>query len=219
MNNIAARINYDNARKTLMSANAGDDNFDINKYKLTQSYLRLEQLLVVGQTLYQFRVLVNENQPTFFNTEQRLNLQDSFIPSEVGFFIGFPSSATDDTWKPLSYVSPTFTANDAQYQKLYNGKLQLSVNNNILIPAWDTYRHYYAPQTQQTAALGAGSPMDQINGNQDGFYPMEPNVALIGSKNIVINFQTVTGLTAVDTFSRVVLWFRGILAQNSTSVS
>src|SRR3979490_1782330 len=105
MNNIAARMNFENARKTLQRANRDDPQFDVRKYKLTQSYLRLEQLLVVGVTQYQFRVLVNEATPQGFNTERRLNLQDTFIPSEVGFFIELPTSTSDDTFKPLSYVS------------------------------------------------------------------------------------------------------------------
>lgn len=212
-------MNFENARKTLIRANANDPGFDVRKFKLTQSFLRLEQLAVVGTTNYIFRALVNEAQPQVFNTEQRLNLQDSFIPSEIGFFLAFPSGATDDTFKPLTYVSPTFTANDAQYQKFYNGVLSIAVNNNILVPAWDMWRHWYSPQTQQTAALGAGSPMDQVDGKTDSFYPMEPNVALIGSKNIVITLTLKTGLTAIEASSRIVLWFRGILAQNSTVVS
>jgi hypothetical protein len=219
MNNIAARMNYDNARKTLIKLNAGDPTFDVRRYKLTQSYLRLEVLLATGTSQYQYRVLVNDSNPQIFNTERRLNLQDTFIPSEVGFFLGFPTSATDDTYKLLSYPSPFLVTNDAQYFRLYNGSLSITVNNNVLVPSWDMWRHYAALQTQQTAALGAGSPMDEFDGRVTGFYPMEPNVALIGSKQIQIFHTLVNGMTAVDEFSRAILVFRGILAQNSTVVS
>jgi hypothetical protein len=221
MNNIAARMNFENARRALIKANIKEDpNFDVRKYKLTQSYLRLEQLCTVGITNYTFKVLSNEANPTIFNTERRLNLQDSFIPSEVGFFLEFPSSSTDDTFKPLPYPN-TFLigANTAQYFRAYNGELEIRVNQNVLVPYWDMWRHYDVTTTQQTAAIAAGSPSDEFYGENTGFYPMEPNVALIGSKGIQITLTLKNGMTAVNANSRFCLWFRGILAQNSTVVS
>lgn len=210
-------MNFNNAVKALVKANNGKINW--KEYKLTQSFLRLEQPLATGTTNYNFRVLVNDANPQVFNTEQRLNLQDTFIPSEIGFFIGLPSSSTDDTFKLLSYPSPFLLTNDAQYFRLYNGVLSISVNNNILVPAWDMWRHYDAPQTQQTAALGAGAPMDEFDGKYTSMYPMEPNVALIGSKNSQIYLTLKNGMTAVDANSRIIILMRGILAQNSTVVS
>lgn len=221
MNNIAARMNFNNAVKALIKANRGVPNFDWRQYKLTQSYLRLEQPCVANVTNYTFKVLANESTPQVpFNTERRLNLQDTFIPSEMGFFLEFPSSSSDDTFKPITYPN-TFLigANVAQYFRPYNGTLSITVNQNVLVPAWDMWRHYVANQTQQTAAVAAGSPLDQQDGKCDGFYPMEPNVALIGSKGIQIVLTLLNGMTAINANSRFCLWFRGILAQNSTVVS
>lgn len=219
MNSIAARMNFTNAVKAISKAMLKEPGFDIRKYKLTQSFIRLEQLLVVGTTNYTFPILINQANPTIFNTEQRLNLQDTFVPAELGVYLALPASSTDAAFRLLTYPNPFILTNDAPAQALYNGQLQIMVNNNNLVPSWDLWRHYYAPVTQQTAALAATSPIDQFRGAEDSMYPMEPNVAMIGSKNIRITIQLPVGLTAVDANSRVVVFMRGILAQNSTSVN
>lgn len=219
MNNVNARLVFDNARKALFNAFKGVPNLNIDSFKLTQSFLRLEQPTVVGQTLYSFPILVNQSNPLIFNTEQRLNLQDSFVISDLGFYQALPSSSTDATYKLLTYVSPFLFVNDAQHEIFYNGKISITVNNNVILPAWDTVRHRLAPQTQQTAALAAGSPMDEFDGKTYSMYPVEPNITLVGSKNYVVNLQLPAGPTAVDANSRVVILLRGILAQNSTVVS
>ncbi len=219
MNTISARMVFDNALQNVTRAFQGVPGFNAGNLKLTQSFLRLEQATAANTTLYKFPVLINQANPTIFNTEQRLNLQDSFVISEIGFFLAFPSSATDVTFRPVSYVNQVLSANVAQMQSFYNGQLSVTVNNNVLVPSWDLWRHYNAPKTQQTAAFGAGSPGDQIALGNDGFYPMEPNLVIVGSKNYQFEVSLPAPPTAVDANSRLVLLFRGILAQNSTVVS
>lgn len=220
MTNMDARMVYENARKALNAAFPGLKGQDIASVcKLTQNTYRLEQPLVAGATLYQFPVLVN--QQVFANTETRLNQQDSAVIYSVGIFAGAPASATDAAWIPSTYNSPVlFPVNFQALDALWNGSnLSISVNNDILVPNWDVFKHYNAPETQQTAALGAGSPEDQTRGGWDGFYPMEPNVVMIGSKNTVIQVNLAQGITAVNEFSRIVIILRCITAQNSTVVS
>jgi len=143
MNAISARMVYENAIKNINRQFADIPGFDaVRSFKLTQSFLRLEQPLAVGQTLYNFPLLVNQASPQIFNTEQRLNLQDTFVISEIGFFIGLPSSSTDTTFKPLTYISPFLVTNDAQMQSIYNGQISITVNNNVLVPNWDLFRHW-----------------------------------------------------------------------------
>lgn len=216
---ITARMNFDNARAALVNAFNLRSRAELTQFKLTQSYLRLEQAIAVGTTQYTFPILVNQANPTIFNTEQRLNLQDSFVCSEIGFYQALPSGSTDATFQLLTYVSPSLFTNDAQHQIFYNGRLSISVNNNVILPAWDLMRHKVAPQTQQTAALGAGSPQDEFYGDSYGMFPCEPNVTFVGAKNYQINVNLPAAPTAVDANSRLVIIFRGILAQNSTVVS
>jgi len=215
MNNANGRLVYDNAVRALYRA---FPTAKVGQFKTTQSYIRLEQTVAVGQTLYTFPLLTN--QAAANNTEERLNLQDSFVTSQIGFYLAKPISATDSTFRLNSQPSQFVFTNAAQYQNFYNGKLAISVNNNTILPSWDLARHYYAAETQQTAAFAATSPIDQLKLDEDSMYAVEPNIVLVGSKNYQITVSIPTGLTAVDSaFTRIVLIFRGILAQNSTVVS
>lgn len=218
MTNIDGRLIYENAKVALRKAFPDVPNI-AEICKLTQSTYRFEQPLVAGNTQYQFPVLVNE--ALFANTEKRLLQQDSAVVYSLGVFVGAPASATDAAFLPDTYPSPVkYGANAAPLASVWNGSnLSIAVNNDILIPNWDVYKHYNAAETQQTAALGAGSPMDQSRGSFDGFYPMEPNIVLIGSKNNVIQVTLAQGITSVKADSRIIIIVRAITAQNSTVVS
>lgn len=216
MNNVTARLNYENAQAALYSSFSNTPGFDLRNFKITQSFLRLEADLVTGNTQYQFNVLVN--QPGTKNTEQRLNLQDSFVISQVALMLGKPSGTTDAGFIPQTYPDAAEFTNADEYKKLYNGAaLKFTVNNDILIPSWDTLRHYYVPQTQ--AQAGPPAFVNEVDFSEQPFYPMEPNIILVGSKNNVIQLNLAEGLTAVDANSRVILMLRGHLIQNSTVVS
>lgn len=218
MDNIAARMVFDNAKRSLYRAFSSVKDLDLNTFKLTQSYIRLEQPLVAGQTLYTFPLLANQG--AVFNTEQRLNLQDSFVISNIGVHVGLPTSATDAAFKLFNYPNFfLFAANSAPMQALYNGKLSMAVNNNVILPAWDLWRHWTTTDVQQNAAIAAAVFADKANMADDGYYPCEPNIVLVGSKNYSIQIQLPAGIATVSALSRVVIQFRGILAQNSTVVS
>lgn len=218
MDNINGRMVFDNSRRALKKAFADVPNLDTDLFKLTQSYVRLEQALVAGQTLYTFPVLANQG--ATFNTEQRLNLQDSLVISSIGVFLALPTSATDAAFKLFAYPNFFFfAANAAPAQALYNGRLNISVNNNTILPAWDLQRHWSTTDVQQNAAVAAAVFQDKQNGSEDGYYPCEPNLVLVGSKNYQVTIQLPAGLATVSALSRVVVVFRGILAQNSTVVS
>lgn len=216
MNSIAARMVYENALMSLTAAFADDPN-GLTATRPMQSYLRLELPLVAGVTQYNFDILINQGTP--FNTERRLKLQHSFVASEVAMYLGAPSGTTDATYKPLTYSSPVFfPVNFAAMQAIYNGSMNIMVDNIKYMDAWDLWRHYVVNETSQTAPLGPGSPNDQYDGKCDGFYPIEPNIVFIGSKDNQVQITLPAGITAVEANSRVILIFRGILAQNSTSV-
>src|SRR5208282_1771107 len=77
--------------------------------QLTESFLRLEQILITTRAQYQFPVLVNNNGPanTLLSTETRLNQQDSLICNAWGFFVANPSSNADTTFRLNTYGNPT----------------------------------------------------------------------------------------------------------------
>lgn len=218
MDSIQARMVYDNSKKALYKAFQGVPGLDVNTFKLTQSYIRLEQPLAAGPTIFNFPLLANQGNP--FNTEVRLNLQDSFVISQIGIFVAGPTSTTDAAFKLYAYPNFfLFAANAAPMQVLYNGKLSISVNNNVILPAWDIQRHWVTNQVQQNAAIAAAVFQDEYNGSEDGYYSCEPNLVLVGSKNYQISIQIPAGIASVLANSRVAVVFRGILAQNSTVVS
>jgi hypothetical protein len=210
--NIAARMVYENALQALAQAYPGQD---LRKFKCTQSFLRLELALSITKTQYQFQIL-NQTTGSQFNTEQRLNLQDSFVTSEMGIFLAKPASAVDSTFELDTAANAVTYTNAAAMQAIYNAVLQINVNNDVIVPAWDLSRHFYRPQTQLTAAVN--SPLTQKRLSEDGFVPVEPNIVMVGSKNNIITINLQNALTAVDANSRIVLILRGVLAQNSTSV-
>lgn len=197
----------------------------LKEFKLTGSDLRLEQPTVANSNQYLFPVMVNIASTNVangsFNTEIRLNMQDIFLPMYVGFFLANPSSATDTTFNDFTYVNQVaFPASPTQMNAFYNGQLNISVNNTQYIKGWMLKRHRVVPQTQQTAAFGPGSPgNDQIDGATDGFYPLQPYVLISGNSNMQVNINLPAGPTAVDANSRLVLVFRGLLAQNCTATT
>ena len=234
-NNVSARMSFDKARDILALAmlDKFDGNFArarewANGRKLAQGEVRCEVQLTATSTQFTFGVTtVDANSSnTIFNTEQRLNQQDSLIVSDYGIFVRKPASATSTIDAPLTYGNPnTFSTSNvatALNGTFYgNGQFSLKVNNDVIIPNRGLFNHYYVPQTQGAVGITAQTifPLDQVRGAEDGFLVTEPNIVLVGSKKYVPTIQLPAALAAVETFQRAVLIFRGILAQNSTVIN
>ena len=208
---MGSRMVFENAKTLVRSLG-----YSVEHAKLTQSYLRSEVALSTSIANYHIPVLVNDNQNSTGPrvNEKRLNLQDIFITTELAVVIGV-GSATNTAAKLYTYPNSTvFTsATDDNLWSIYNGYLNLTINNEQVLPAWDVLRHYFVPQTQQSA-----STTDQWSASSDAFYPVEPGIVMNGAANI--NFQlTANGAPATvlaDSFIAVVQ--RGILCQNVTTV-
>lgn len=230
-NNFTARESYIQAKKMFFKAfrdkfnNDGDCASYVESLKLSQSEIRLEVELDAVRNSFVFGLTPNQTNTTNvqFNTERRLNLQDSLCVNEYGIFVAQPASRTDTAYNLRTYGNTQdFAAADAAAldTTFYsNGGLQVRANNDVIIPYRGLFNHLYRPQTQQTAALGAASPKDQIRGSEDGMITAEPNLVLIGSKNYVPEIVLASALASAAAFERCILIFRGILAQNSTVVS
>lgn len=220
-NGIIARDDYAIAQQ-IFTTIAG---FDPNKTRITPGSIRLEQPLVANQNLYQFPALINiQNQNGPFNTEIRLQQQDSIVVTQLGIFLANPASTTDTAFRLFTYPNtiafPVGAAGAGPLNSLYqNGRLRIEIDNNVWIKQWDMMRHYKTSQTQQTAPLGANSPLDQLDGVEDGYYPMQPFLILTGAQdiNISINMNQ-SAPSAVDANSRIVMIMRGFVAQMSTVI-
>ena len=220
---VGTRLAFEKAKQAINSAG-----FSLGQAVLSQSYLRLEVGLSTSITNYQFPVLVNDvssSNTTSFNTEQRLNLQDAFVCSSIGLFFAKPSSSTDTSYQLVTYPNAQiFTASNTATSLFnwYNSSLTLTVNNRQIVPAYDLYRHYNVPITQQQSApyyaANTQAFKDQQSGADSAFYPVEPAWVLVGSKQNTLQVQLPTAMTAVESNSRAVIILRGHLAQNVTSV-
>jgi hypothetical protein len=215
-NQIGQRLVFQNSKNAIKRAGLNPASA-----VLSQSYLRFEVPLAAGQTTYTFDTLVNENTNPNYVTQNKLNLQDAFVVSGIGFFLAVPAApaTTTSTEFPLySYPSglgfSSAPAKAAAYG-IYNGNMQLTVNQRTIITGWDLNRHYFVPQTQGVAPQS----IDQLDLSQNGFYPAEPNIVMVGSKKNILQVVLGNGLSASQQDSRLVCIFRGILAQNVTPVN
>ena len=184
---------------------------------ITQSFLRLEQDINAASTLYEFPVLESEQTNALAKpTEVRLNINDAFHVEEFAFYLALPTSETASDYRVASYPNDTVlgAGNFQQYFNLYNAYMQISVNNVMILPKYDIVKHYCINQTQQTAA---GAPFDQLDARIDGTYYINPNIMFSGSKKNSIQLVLPEAVTTVAEYSRIILIFRGALAQNASA--
>ncbi len=214
---MGQRMIFENAKSLVRGLGYG-----VEQAVLTQSYLRSEVALATSSANYHIPVLVNDTQNGSVRVnEKRLNLQDIFVASEIAVLIGV-GAATSTTAALYTYPNQTIftSATDTDLLSIYNGSLNLTINNQQVLPAWDVYRHYYVPQTQGGFGITSQTtfPVDQNDGSCYGFYPVEPGIVMNGAANI--NFQlTANGAPAsilANSFIAVIQ--RGILLQNVTTV-
>lgn len=220
---VGTRLAFEKAKEAINRAG-----FSLGQAVLSQSYLRLEVALSTTVTNYQFPVLVNDvtaSSTTATNVEQRLQLQDAFVVSQFGLFFGKPSSSTATNFQLCTYPNKTiFSAANTATSLLnwYNSSLSLTVNNRVICPAYDLYRHYNVPQQQQTTDADYTTSGidydDQQDGSSSGFYPIEPAWVLVGSKQNQLQVQLPQAMAAVEANSRAIIILRGHLAQNVTPV-
>lgn len=221
MTQHGARLVFNNAKSLV--ENAG---FNVGQAVLSQSYLRTEVAMSTSTTQYTLPILVNTANAaggTTFSTTNLLNLQDAFVVSEIGIFTAIPAASTTTAFKLYTYPNAqayTTAGAAAALYNLYNGQMSITVNNRQIMPSWDIYRHLFVPQTQQATSTGTNTAIDQNDASAFGYYPVEPNIVLVGSKNnqVVLNLPGAISTLQATTAPRIVVIFRGILAQNVTPV-
>ena len=218
-NSLAGRQDFDLAVNIFKKATGAVD--PVSQFRLTQSRLRLEQALVTTTTSYRFPVLSNiQNQGTSpFATELRLNMQDTFVITAVGIYVAGPASAADAAFPLYSYLNPfKFSTNAAPMEVIYNGVMNLMINQAQLVRNWPLSWHKHVPQTQSTQAAAADSPIDEFDGSDYGMIAMQPFLLLSGATNIELTVNLPVAPSAVLANSRLVIVFDGVLAQNSTVI-
>ena len=218
---MGQRLVFENAKTLIQQLG-----YDASHAVLTPSFLRSEFLLTTTAASYHVPVLINDNQngtPTV--REQRLALQDLFIVSSVQILL---TSGSSTTGSAKNYTYPNLTAfptGAAQLYNLYNGYLNIQVNNQNVLPKWSMLQHLDIPQTQQntnfnaaTATSPAQYSLDQANFDTYAMQVCEPNLVLNGASNINASVILPAAPSAVDSNTYVATLWYGILAQNCTSV-
>ncbi len=218
---IGARLVFENAKTLIQQLG-----YDASHAVLTPSYLRSEVLLSTSSASYHVPVLINDNQngtPTV--REQRLSLQDLFIVAGLQITLVSGSSTTGSA---KSYTYPNLTAfstGAAQLYNLYNGYLNIQVNNQNVLPKWSLLQHLDVQRTQQntnfnsaTVTSPAQFTIDSANFDTDAFIVCEPNIVLNGASNINANIVLPAAPSTLDANTYVSVNWYGILAQNCTSV-
>lgn len=189
---------------------------------LTAASLRLEQFLNTTTSQYQFPVLAGETTPqttTVQANEVRLLQNDNFHIHKIGFYLAVTAASSDTAFRLQTNPNEIFLSTAAaalNYLNLWNGNLNINVNQVDILTNWRTSQHFYVGQTQRLAST-LNSNFDQIDLSTDGLITCEPGIMLSGAYTNKINLNlnaAVTSALASNT-SRVVIIFDGIRAQNA----
>jgi hypothetical protein len=248
-----AGILLDSKRKAYMNAvNAiqSDSNYVCNdeaksiatgKYNVTvaQSYVWSEIPVNPNNSQYVFNVIdqqYNVGNAALLPAERRVKQQDVFFTYALWFGIrisggGQGSQQTLQTFPSAYYQgpSPLFFPDVTTLVALWNtGVLNVTVNGNVLTPAWDLSQHLVINQTE-TSTQGGPLPdplYNQVDNGQDGFVVVEPNWIINGANNNIYqvnypnNYNNIFGGVNAGTSVTVNLIMRwyGFLAQNVSSI-
>ena len=224
------RINFKTILEKYKNVNKGN-------VRLTQSTLILTKPISATTTQYSFDVLESQTQ-TLENSEIRLNLNDEFIVTSLGFYIQcsvLDSLGANTGAKYLLPYAPfeQDSANAAKIANYWNGSFQIAVNNIVYLDKYDTRKSMFIPRTQfADFLLATGQPSTQpsVDLSKDGMYNSEPLLTLSGAKkndlklNLSAAIQPATfrvkdnqGTQYTLSADRVLMIARGLNAQNGAS--
>lgn len=231
---MGARLEYEIAQKALAA-----EGVIVQPGQLSQSFLRTECILSSSKSSFSFPIQVNQLNAgtTPSATAQLLKQQDAFYMTHMAFWVEAYTIAGDipELYRYMPFTYPSEVLNEAGLvlsrlgYKLWSGVLELTVNGQVILPAWDLKRHLFVPQTQREQVSGAWpvssffNGHDEFDGAASSFYPVEPNIVFIGNKSSVITVDYPEDLAnavgAAPLELRGVLTMRGMLAQNASKTA
>jgi hypothetical protein len=204
--------------------------------RITESTLRLNMPIQSSTNVYEFPILVNDlakgtSAPD--PEEIRLNQNDIFSIREIGLFYRakYKNNAQDaENIVLLSYVPHEILVKNNQnsnLESLFNGKLDISVNNVTYLTNFDTLKFKRQPRTQINASNVITQFFDQ---DYKDFYAMQPNILLQGSSSNKIRLELPTSIDPITInpvmssgrdnsdqliIDKITFVFRGFLLQNA----
>lgn len=207
--NVTDRSLFNNARNAMIEAKISATAYD-NAVK-TQGYLRLIQPIATGQQLITFPVITNQTGAGNATRadEVRLPQQNAFFVGQMAFTI-FKSAASAMNVVPDTYPNIVTYTNAANYYTLYNGRLNITIDQSVIVRAYSMRKFLNIPTTQLTGATN--TPADAFDGT--AMLPIEPNIVFVGTAQIDVNIVLPASLGTIDANSFVCWDFFGIEAQN-----
>ena len=199
--------------------------------RLAPSTLILAQNINTARTKYKFDVLENEGTPAA--EEIRLNINDDFICTEIGIYLRGQETTVGarvmNAYYPFAHFGQVAGAEEAL--PLWDGTLDVSVNNTTYIQGWDVRKHWVSPIN--LANLTAANTVEMTGQSSlamehDGMVALEPMITLSGAKKNTIDLNlpgsisgyTVTmvgGTPVAIVVNGITVIMRGMLAQNTAS--
>jgi len=205
--------------------------------RLTQSTLILTKPIVATVATYNFDVLETQT-ATLQGNEIRLNLNDEYIVSTMGLYLQASAERITEAGVATAcgsvlfpYIPTEQTSALGSLNDIYNGTLQISVNNIVYLDKWDTRKHEARPRTQYGQFITPNSSsIGSSEFNKAAMFPVEPLLTLSGAKKNTIQLalaNAISGATFTHiaddgsktkyTFDRIALVMRGLNAQNGAS--
>lgn len=197
--------------------------------RVSQSTLILIKDINPNTTNYVFDILESQNQGVK-PEEIRLNLNDEFVCTEIGYYLGGLIISEKSGPAQYYFTSPPLElATDyVGLQNAYNGNLRVAVNNVVFIERWDLFKHHKKANEQFSPFITPmGSRIAQFDSAKDGMFDCSPMITFSGAKKNELNTFLTSALNTASSdiivddglkltlkINQVALILRGFLAQN-----
>lgn len=188
-------------------------------------YLRLESKLK-ATSVVEFKLLANQG--TVTATERRLEITDTFIVTELGFFVfKVAKDATTTLCKLRTFANPTIFAGSGEADNinaLWEASFfQMTKNGIQSIPAMDMelFRSVGVAQEGLDVGVTLSYFADERRNSMIGFVEtFTPIITFQGNDNVImtVNLPESVNLAGSGSDNYAVLYFRGFLRQNASFV-
>ena len=202
MSNLANRMTYE----TLKGQYAEQGISTI----LTESSLKLIQDVTATKTSYTFDLLTNEGTPK--SNEIRLNQTDSFHCTSWSLSIANGSAADDpSTFDQQTYPSEAVFTNYADYNAVYQGFMDVTINNVKFLQNYTCHPWKYIPQTQRLSTA-VNQNFNEVDWKENTVRYLANSLTFSGARKNEINLLLPEVVTTPNTYSFVCLEMYGIVA-------
>lgn len=184
---------------------------------ISPSYLRIQSKLSNSSGSYSIDIKKNGNELT---TELKLDRNDTFVATRLGIYLLKRDTTKDGLGQLQTYPNTTVFASatgftPAHLETIYNGNLNMKVNQTVVIEKMPLSKFRYVPTSQQTATI------IYSEWNDDNAALTLPALWILNgtdSVELTVNFPTYSGIqiaaVATNTENHLVVVPFGFLIKN-----